>query len=52
LLQGFSTISEEGSVEETDGIDFVDMEAGGFDSGQGNRNVSNPVEADCLVRFM
>ena len=51
MLQGFSTINENegGSVEETDGIDFIDMEAGGFDNGQGDRNVSNP---DSMVRFI
>lgn len=49
MLQGFSTVSEEDNIGEAGGVDFVDMEAGGFDSGQGNRNVSNPLEADSLV---
>ena len=51
LLQGFSAVNEEDSVDETGETDFVDMEAGGFDDGQGNKNVSNQAEPDNLVSF-
>ena len=30
-------------------MDFEDIEAGGFDDGQGNQNVSSQAEADNLV---
>lgn len=38
-------------VEEGDegGTEFVDAEGGGFDEGQGTKNVSNEVEAENLV---
>ena len=31
------------------GTEFVDAEGGGFDEGQGTKNVSNEVEAENLV---
>ena len=49
VLQGFCTPSEEDSSNETGGTEFVDLEAGGFDDGQGNKNVSNQAEPDNFV---
>ncbi len=36
--------------KEGEGTDFVDIEAGGFDEGQGESNVSKTAEKDNLVR--
>ena len=50
LFQGFCTPPEE--VESDDapqGTEFVDMEAGGFDQGQGETNVSDKVEPENIV---
>ena len=48
-LQGFCTPNEEVSSEEAGGTEFVDMNAGGFDDGQGNENISSQAETDNLV---
>lgn len=48
-MQGFCTPCEE-DMEESGGTEFIDMEAGGFDDGQGNQNVSSQAETDNLVR--
>ena len=49
-MQGFCTPSEEVDTDETgQGTDFVDTEAGGFDQGQGESNVSDKVEPENIV---
>lgn len=48
-MQGFCTPNEEVSSEEAGGTEFVDMNAGGFDDGQGNENISSQAETDNLV---
>ena len=51
FVQGFCTPSEEVDSDETNrGTDFVDIEAGGFDQGQGESNVSDKVEPENIVR--
>lgn len=47
LLQGFRIPVEDNS--EKDGTEFVDIEAGGFDNGQGDMNTSSLVDTDNLV---
>ena len=48
MLQGFCTPIEDTSSEAA-GTEFVDIEAGGFDNGQGDKNVSSQTEADNVV---
>ena len=48
-LQGFCVPAEELESNESQGTDFVDIEAGGFDQGQGDKNVSNKAEPDNIV---
>lgn len=48
--QGFCTPPELTSSDEaTEGTEFVDIEAGGFDEGEGVRNVSKDAEKENLV---
>ena len=50
FLQGFCTPADEVDSDETaKGTDFVDIEAGGFDQGQGESNVSDQVEPENIV---
>ena len=50
LVQGFCTPAEE-EVEsgENQATDFVDIEAGGFDQGQGETNISDKAEPENIV---
>ena len=45
-------VKEKDSTGEAGGINLVDMEAGGFDDGLGNKNISSTLETDDLVRFI
>ena len=47
-LQGFCTPPEE-TEQEGQGTEFVDIEAGGFDEGEGQQNVSSQAEPNNLV---
>ena len=50
ISQGFCTPPELTQSDETgEGTEFVDIEAGGFDDGEGTKNVSKDVERDNLV---
>ncbi len=35
-----------------EGSEFMDIEAGGFDEGEGSKNVNDKVDQDNLVRYM
>lgn len=49
-MQGFCTPSELGQSDEAgEGTEIVDIEAGGFDDGEGMKNVSKDAEKDNLV---
>lgn len=49
-MQGFCVPSEfSENAESTDGEEFLDIDAGGFDEGEGTKNVSDKVEKDNLV---
>ena len=49
-MQGFCTPPELGQSDEAgEGTEFVDIEAGGFDDGEGMKNVSEDAEKDNLV---
>ena len=47
--QGFCVPPEYSEVEGMEGEEFVDIEAGGFDEGEGTKNVSNDIEKDNLA---
>jgi hypothetical protein len=49
LLQGFCTPPDEVESDGPQGTDFVDIEAGGFDQGQGETNVSDKMEPEDVV---
>lgn len=49
MMQGFCTPAEEVDSTGGQGTDFVDMEAGGFDEGQGETNVSNDAQLENIV---
>lgn len=50
-MQGFCTPADEVESSGTPGTDFVDIEAGGFDQGQGETNVSDKAEPENIVRL-
>ena len=50
ISQGFCTPPELTQSDEAgEGTEFVDIEAGGFDDGEGTKNVSKDAERDNLV---
>lgn len=49
--QGFCSPAEEVESGGDQGTDFVDIEAGGFDQGQGETNVSDKAEPENIVRL-
>ena len=49
--QGFCTPPEETESGESAGTELVNMDAGGFDEGEGNKNISNDADPANLVRL-
>lgn len=51
-MQGFCKPSKEATTGHSGATDFVDMEAGGFSEGSGEKNVSLQAEAENMVCFL
>ena len=48
IHQGFCTPPEYSNEEGMEGSEFVDIEAGGFDEGEGSKNVNDKIDQDNL----
>ena len=51
-IQGFCKPSKEAAIDHSGATDFVDMEAGGFSEGSGEKNVSSQAEPENMVCFL